>query len=156
MTATGRRSSLWRDDSRRGRACPYTTIRHAIRRKGLNRRFCRKFRAFTPIEGVRERFRGDCAAPKLVWLPTRPRLLLRNSFCWQRRSLRCSEARLTAGGRGLPGNGLGLCAVIARCFREIGVLQPLVCAASRDKGAKSGPLRGDGLGEAVCGSQNTW
>ena len=30
MTATGRRSSLWRDDSRRGRACPYTTIRHAI------------------------------------------------------------------------------------------------------------------------------
>ena len=68
----------------------------------------------------------------------------------------CSEARLTAGGWGLPGHGLGLCAVMARCFREIGVLQPLVCAVSRDKGTKSGPLRGDGLGEAVCGSQNTW
>ena len=53
-------------------------------------------------------------------------------------------------------HGLRLRITLARCFREIGVLQPLVCAASRDKGAKSGPLRGDGLGEAVYGSQNTW
>ena len=30
----------------------------------------------------------------------------------------------------------------ARCFREIGVLQPLVCTASRDKGAKSRSTEG--------------
>lgn len=53
-------------------------------------------------------------------------------------------------------HGLRLRITLARCFREIGVLQPLVCTASRDKGAKAGLLRGDGLGEAVCDSQNAW
>ena len=57
-----------------------------------------------------------------------------------------SEALLSVISWGLPGHGLGLRAAWMRCFREIGVLQPLVCAVSRDKGAKSGPLRGDGLG----------
>ena len=58
---------------------------------------------------------GSCGAPKLFCLP--------------------------AGG---DHHGLRLCITLARCFREIGVLQPPVCAVSRDKGAKSGPLRGSG------------
>ena len=41
-------------------------------------------------------------------------------------------------------HGLRLRITLARCFREIGVLQPPVCAVSRDKGAKSDSLRGSG------------
>ena len=39
-------------------------------------------------------------------------------------------------------HGLRLRITLARCFREIGVLQPLVCAVSRDKGGKIRPTEG--------------
>ena len=90
MTATGRRSSLWRDDSRRGRACPYITIRHAIVRLVDLRPnalyLVRKptlVRKNSPDWGFRgpiSRFyysetrlaanASEKTTPKLVWLPT--------------------------------------------------------------------------------------
>ena len=53
-------------------------------------------------------------------------------------------------------HGLRLRITLARCFREIGVLQPLALRNKLHQGTKTGSLRGGGLGEAVRDSQNTW
>ena len=54
------------------------------------------------------------------------------------------------------GHGLRLHITWARCFREIGVHQPLALRNRSCQGTKSGLLWGGGLEEAACGSQNAW
>ena len=82
---------------------------------------------------------------ELIWLPMSSRGAPRSTP---------KRAWLSMGG--VLGHGLRLRIIMARCFREIGVLQPLALRNKLRRGTKAGPLWGGGLGKAVRDSQNAW